>query len=31
MSKVYNDEWMAAQGFFDTKNEVDAQRIELVK
>lgn len=31
MSKVYSDEWMAAQGFFDTKNEVDAQRIELVK
>lgn len=31
MSKVYSDEWMAAQGFFDTKNEVDAQRIEFVK
>ena len=31
MSKVYSDDWMAAQGFFDTKNEVDAQRIEFVK
>lgn len=31
MSKVYSDEWMAAQGFFDTKNEVDVQRIEFVK
>lgn len=31
MSKVYSDDWMEAQGFFDTKNKVDAQQIEFVK
>jgi cystathionine beta-synthase len=31
MSKVFSDEWMTAQGFFDTKNEVDANQIEFIK
>lgn len=31
MSKVYSDDWMTAQGFFDTKNEMDVQRIEFMK
>lgn len=31
MSKVYSDKWMTEQGFFDTKNEVDAQQIEFIK
>lgn len=31
MSKVFSDEWMAQQGFFDTKNEIDAQTIEFIK
>lgn len=31
MSKVFNDNWMAEQGFFDTKNQVDAQPIEFIK
>lgn len=31
MSKVFSDEWMTAQGFFDTKNEEAAQKIEFIK
>ena len=31
MSKVFSDDWMSDQGFFDSKNQVDAQRIEFVK
>lgn len=31
MSKIYSDDWMNEQGFFDTKNEVGAQPIEFVK
>src|SRR5680860_316135 len=28
MSKVFSDYWMSEQGFFDSKNKADAQRIE---
>ncbi|WP_046757939.1 PLP-dependent cysteine synthase family protein [Kordia jejudonensis] len=31
MSKVYSDEWMSAQGFFDSKNIEEAQKIEYIK
>ncbi|HZJ35392.1 MAG TPA: cysteine synthase family protein [Gillisia sp.] len=31
MSKVFSDYWMSEQGFFDSKNKADAQRIEFVK
>lgn len=31
MSKVFSDDWMNEQGFFDTKNEADIQRIEFIK
>lgn len=31
MSKVFSDKWMTEQGFFDTKNEPDAQQIEFIK
>ncbi|MDT0644026.1 cysteine synthase family protein [Zunongwangia sp. F363] len=31
MSKVYSDDWMNEQGFFDTKNEAAAQEIEFIK
>ncbi len=31
MSKVYSDEWMNAQGFFDTQNEEAVQKIEYIK
>lgn len=31
MSKVFSDEWMTAQGFFDTKNEENAHQIEFIK
>ncbi len=31
MSKVYNDEWMRNQGFFDSKNVEEAQQIQFVK
>ena len=31
MSKVYSDDWMEKQGFFDTKHQADAQPIEFVK
>ena len=31
MSKVYSDDWMNEQGFFDTKNQEEAQKIEIIK
>lgn len=31
MSKVYSDEWMNEQGFFDSKHEKSTNRIEFVK
>jgi len=31
MSKVFSDDWMETQGFFDSKNKADAQHIEFVK
>lgn len=31
MSKIYSDEWMNEQGFFDTKNQEEAQKIEIIK
>ncbi|WP_411030905.1 PLP-dependent cysteine synthase family protein [Spongiimicrobium sp. 3-5] len=31
MSKVYSDDWMNDQGFFDTKNVEEAQQIEFIK
>jgi cystathionine beta-synthase len=31
MSKIYNDDWMNEQGFFDSINEEDVQRIEMIK
>ena len=31
MSKVFNDQWMENQGFFDKRNEVAAQGIEFIK
>ncbi|AXG71943.1 putative cystathionine beta-synthase [Kordia sp. SMS9] len=31
MSKVYSDEWMSAQGFFDSKNMEEEQKIEYIK
>ena len=31
MSKVFSDEWMREQGFFDCKNEETAQTIEYIK
>ncbi|MDT0677215.1 PLP-dependent cysteine synthase family protein [Autumnicola musiva] len=31
MSKVYSDDWMNEQGFFDTKNEIATQQIEFIK
>ena len=31
MSKVYSDSWMQEQGFFDSKNEEEAQKIEFIK
>lgn len=31
MSKVFSDDWMNAQGFFDTKNEENAHQIEFIK
>lgn len=31
MSKVFSDDWMSEQGFFDSKNKVDAQCIEFVE
>ncbi|MCM4163296.1 MULTISPECIES: PLP-dependent cysteine synthase family protein [unclassified Arenibacter] len=31
MSKIYSDQWMADQGFFDIKNAEEPQKIEFVK
>jgi len=31
MGKVFSDKWMEEQGFFDTKNEIEAQPIEFIK
>ncbi|MBZ9729197.1 cysteine synthase family protein [Salegentibacter sp. JZCK2] len=31
MGKVFSDAWMEEQGFFDTKNEIEAQPIEFIK
>lgn len=31
MSKVFSDEWMNAQGFFDSVNAEEAQKIEFIK
>lgn len=31
MSKIYSDDWMREQGFSDSENNVDAEKIEYVK
>jgi cystathionine beta-synthase len=31
MSKIYNDEWMESQGFFDAVQEVNPKKIEYIK
>ncbi len=31
MSKIFSDDWMNEQGFFDSINEEEAQRIEYIK
>jgi cystathionine beta-synthase len=31
MSKVFSDDWMNEQGFFDSINQEEAQRIEFIK
>ena len=31
MSKIYSDQWMSDQGFFDSKNVEDKQRVQFVK
>lgn len=31
MSKIYSDDWMKAQGFFDTEREVESKPIEVIK
>jgi cystathionine beta-synthase len=31
MSKVFSDNWMSEQGFFDYQHEPDAQKIEVIK
>ncbi len=31
MSKIYSDQWMSDQGFFDHKNAENKQRVEFVK
>jgi len=31
MSKIYNDQWMSDQGFFDSKNVEEEQQIQYVK
>lgn len=31
MSKIYSDEWMSDQGFFDSINVEEAQKIEIIK
>ena len=30
MSKIFNDEWMEEQGFFDTENEATVKRIQHI-
>ncbi|MEE9364990.1 MAG: cysteine synthase family protein [Cellulophaga sp.] len=31
MSKIYSNQWMQDQGFFDTKNVVETQQVEVIK
>ena len=31
MSKVFSDEWMSEQGFFDSVNREEALKIEIIK
>jgi cystathionine beta-synthase len=31
MSKIYSDQWMSDQGFFDSKNVEEEQQIQYVK
>lgn len=31
MSKIYSDEWMRQQGFFDSKNIEETQKVEYIK
>jgi cystathionine beta-synthase len=31
MSKIYNDDWMESQGFFDSVHEVNPKKIEYIK
>lgn len=31
MSKIYSDDWMREQGFSDSENNVDAEKIEYIK
>ena len=31
MSKIYNDEWMNNQGFFDSVNSQEELKIEIIK
>lgn len=31
MSKIYSDQWMNEQGFFDSVHEEDSQKIEIIK
>jgi cystathionine beta-synthase len=31
MSKIYNDQWMQDQGFFDAQNQSAAKDIEFIK
>ena len=31
MSKIYNDDWMNEQGFFDSRNAEEAHKIEYIK
>ncbi len=31
MSKVFSDEWMNAQGFFDSKNTEEVQKVEYIR
>ena len=31
MSKIFSDEWMNDQGFFDSKNTEEVQKIEFIK
>ena len=31
MSKVFSDDWMSEQGFFDSVNQEEALKIEIIK